>query len=345
MNARLHHVPNPVRANARGVSRRSLLAGLGAAALGVGQPLAAWAADAVDWPRQAITLIVPWPPGGGTDLTLRIMAEEASVRLGQPIIVLNKPGAAGTLVAPALKNARPDGYTIGQLPVTVLRSFLKNDVPWDPIRDLAPIVRVSGTTFGLLVPANSRFKTFAELIDWARQHPSELLMGSTGVGTTAHLAMEEVMLDQGIPYTHVPYKGTADQMLALASGELMAGVNSTGFGPWVDDGRLRLLVVFSAQRSERWPNVPTMKELGYPQSVYTSPWGLVAPAGTPPAVIQKLHDAFAPTLKSPRVLTELARYDQEPAYLNAADYGASIAADLARERALLKRMNLLSSPK
>jgi len=123
-----------------------------------------------------------------------------------------------------------------------------NQVPWDPVKDLAPIVQVSSTTFDLLVPADSRWTSLVEMLGWARQNPGALLMGSTGIGTTARLAMEEVLLEQGIRYVHVPYKGTADQMLAIASGQLMVGVNSTGFAPWLDQGKLRLLAVFSAQR-------------------------------------------------------------------------------------------------
>lgn len=293
------------------------------------------------WPQRAITVIVPWPAGGGTDLSIRILAEEASALLGQPVVVVNRPGAAGTLVVPALKAAAPDGYTIGQVPITVYRHALMNKVSWDPVADLKPILQVSGTTFGLLVPAASPWRHLRELLDWARAHPGELLMGSTGVGTTAHLAMEELMLGQDIPYTHVPYKGTADQMLALASGTLMAGVNSTGFAPWVDQGKLRLLAVFSAERSARWPQVPTMKELGYPQMVYTSPWGLAAPAGTDAAIIRQLHDAFRKALFAPRHLAELDRYDQTTAYLDSAAYARSIERTVEGERALLRRMKLL----
>ena len=183
------------------------------------------------WPLKPLQLIVPWPAGGATDLTLRLLCDETEPLLGQRIVVINRPGAAGTLVAPSLKTAEPDGYTIGQVPLTVYRYALMNQVTWDPVKDLTPIAQVSGTTFGLLTPADSRWSSLAELIGWARQNPGQLLMGSTGIGTTAHLAMEEILLEQGIDYVHIPYKGTADQMLAIASGQLMAGVNPTGFAP------------------------------------------------------------------------------------------------------------------
>ncbi len=297
------------------------------------------------FPSRPVQLIVPWPAGGQTDLTIRLLAEEAEPLLGQPVVVINKPGAAGTLVAPLLKAAEPDGHTIGQVPITVYRHALMNHVAWDPVADLAPIVQVSGVSFGLLVPANSPFKSATELIQWAIQRPGELILGSTGVGTTAHLAMEEILLQHNVKYVHVPYKGTADQMLAIAGAQIMAGVNSTGFAPWVDKGQMRLLATFNAARNPRWPDAPTLRELGYPQAVYTSPWGLAAPAGTPPAIVQRLHDAFHKAMFSPRHIEALARYDQSIDYLNTRDYRQAVLATVEREKKLLARMNLLAPPK
>jgi tripartite-type tricarboxylate transporter receptor subunit TctC len=324
------------------VSRRHWLAAAGA--LGLAATLPAVRAQA-PFPSRPVQLIVPWPAGGQTDLTIRLLAEEAEPLLGQPVVVVNKPGAAGTLVAPLLKAAEPDGHTIGQVPITVYRHALMNHVAWDPVADLAPIVQVSGVSFGLLVPANSPFKSAPELIQWAIQHPGELILGSTGVGTTAHLAMEEILLQHNVKYVHVPYKGTADQMLAIAGAQIMAGVNSTGFAPWVDKGQMRLLATFNATRNPRWPDAPTLRELGYPQAVYTSPWGLAAPAGTPPAVVQRLHDAFHKAMFSPRHTEALARYDQSIEYLNTRDYRQAVLATVEREKKLLARMNLLAPPK
>lgn len=328
-------------------TRRAWLRGAGATGLAAALPR--WASanppsPSAPWPQRPIQLIVPWPPGGGTDLTVRVLAEEAAARLGQPVVVINRPGAAGTLVAPLLKAAAPDGYTIGQLPVTVLRFALMNPVPWDPLTDLAPILQVSSTTFGLLVAADSPWRHVADLLAWARAHPGQLTLGSTGVGSTPHLAMETLLKAQGIAYTHVPYKGTADQMLALVSGTIMAGMNSTGFAPWVDQGKLRLLAVFAEHRMPRWPQVPTMRELGFEPAVYHSPWGLAAPAGTPHAILNALHDAFKHAMFTPRHLAELARYDQDPAYLGPAAYQAALRDAQAHERRLLQGMKLLAAP-
>jgi tripartite-type tricarboxylate transporter receptor subunit TctC len=244
-------------------------------------------------------------------------------------------------VGPALHAASPDGYTLGQLPVTVYRAALQRKMSWDPLRDITPVIQISGVTFGIVVPADSPLQSFADLLAWARQRPGLLTVGSSGIGSTAHLAMEDVLSREGIRYVHVPYKGTADQMLAVAGHTLMVGVNSNGFAPYVETGKLRLLAVFSAQRSRRWPQVPTLRELGYANAVHTSPYGIGVPAGTEAAIVRKLHDAFKAALFDPLHLQELARYDQEPEYLDTADYGRFVHELSARERVLLARLGLV----
>jgi tripartite-type tricarboxylate transporter receptor subunit TctC len=313
---------------------------LGAGASVVACPALALA-QAAAWPARPISLIVPWPAGGQTDITMRILADLAAKQLGQTIVIDNKPGAAGTMVGPALRAAAPDGYIIGQLPLTLYRApLLQRKVSWDPLRDIAPVIQISGVTFGVVVPADSPFHTFADLVGWAREHPDSLTVGSTGIGSTAHLAMEDVLSREGVKYIHVPYKGTADQMLAVATKTLMVGVNSTGFAPYVETGRLRLLATFNAQRSKRWPQVPTMRELGFPHAVYTSPYGIGAPAAVDRAIIRKLHDAFRVALFDPIHLQELAKYDQDAEYLNTEDYARFVQEATAHERQLLARLGI-----
>ena len=327
-----------MRVSSVGLSRRHLVASL--CAWGAGAFGAVSAEPASTFPARPITLIVPWPAGGATDVTMRILAELAGRQLGQSVVVENRPGAAGTLVGPALRSATPDGYTLGQLPLTLYRFPFQRKVAWDPLRDIVPVIQISGVTFGIVVPTESPFKTLADLVAWGRANPQRLTVGSTGIGTTAHLAMEEIMAAEGVSYIHVPYKGTADQMLAVAGQTLMAGVNSTGFAPYVDTGKLRLLAVFSASRSKRWPTVPTIKELGYPNGVHNSPYGIGAPAGLDPLIVKKLHDAFRQAMFDPLHLQEIARYDQEPAYLGSADYARYVQEVSARERQLLARLGL-----
>lgn len=325
------------------MSRWTRRAVLGATASAIALPAFALAQPA-SYPARPISLIVPWPAGGQTDITMRILAELAGRQLGQPVVVENRPGAAGTLVGPALRAAAPDGYTIGQLPLTLYRAPLQRKVTWDPLRDIQPVIQISGVTFGIVVPADSGLRTFADLLAWGREHPGRLTVGSTGIGSTAHLAMEDVLSREGVQYIHVPYKGTADQMLAVATHTLMAGVNSSGFAPYVETGRLRLLAVFSAERSKRWPHVPTMRELGYPEAVYTSPYGIGVPVRVEAAIVRKLHDAFKAAMFDPMHLQELAKYDQDAEYMDTAAYGRYVQQVTDRERQLLARLGLATRP-
>jgi tripartite-type tricarboxylate transporter receptor subunit TctC len=291
------------------------------------------------FPLRPITLWVPWAAGGATDLTLRILAEGASQRLGQKVIVDNRGGAGGTLVMPLLSQAPPDGYTIAQIPQPVFRAPWLQKVLWDPIRDTTPIIQISGVTFGVLAPPSSGFHSFEDVFTWAKAHPGELTVATNGVGTTPHLVMDELFARRGLSYVHVPYKGTSEQMMAVSTGQVMLGVNSSGFAPFVDSGRLRLLVTFGDQRSRRFPQVPTLKELGH-GIVANSPYGLAGPHGLDPTVVRVLHDAFKAAMNDPAHLAELERYDQELAYLNAEDYGRAMREAYAQERKNVERLGL-----
>lgn len=295
------------------------------------------------YPHRPITLLVPWPAGGSTDLSLRVLADQAGKRLNQTVVVENRPGAGGTMAMPLLQMARPDGYTLAQLPQPVFRVAHTQKVLWDPIRDTTPILQISGYTFGIVVPAASPFRSVADLLRWARAHPGELTVGSNGVGTTPHTAMEELMSRQGLSYVHVPYKGTAEQMLAVASEQLMVGVNSTGFAPYVEAGKLRLLATFGEQRSKRWPYAPTMKELGL-GVVALSPYGIVGPSGLPTSVVQTLHDAFKAAMFEPSHLHEIAKYDQELDYRGPQDYGRSMRDSFAAEKHSVERLSQARAP-
>jgi tripartite-type tricarboxylate transporter receptor subunit TctC len=321
-----------------GASRRRALARLATLALA---PIAgkASAQTAERFPHRPITLWLPWPAGGATDLTFRILAEAASRRLGQKVIVENRGGAGGTLAMPILQQAAPDGYTLAQMPQTVLRAPWTRKVLWDPIRDTTPIIQISGVTFGIVVPQASPFKTLDDLFTHARAHPGQLTIATNGVGTTPHVVVDELFGKRALTYIHVPYKGTAEQMIAVSSGQVMVGVNSNGFAPFVDAGRLRLLVTFGEQRTRRWPTVPTLKELGH-GIVATSAYGIAGPAGIPAPVVQVLHDAFKLAMHDPAHVAELAVYDQELAYLGPEDYGRALRAGYEEERRIVERMGL-----
>lgn len=320
--------------------RRRLLAGT-SAALAFGPAFGMVQAQAAErFPSRPVTLWVPWPPGGATDLQMRLLAELAARHLGQKVVVENRPGAGGTLAMPVLQQAAPDGYTIAQMPQPVFRAPLLQKLLWDPIRDTTPIVQVSGVTFGMVVPANSPFRTVEDVFAYARSKPEELTVATNGVGTTPHIVLDDLFARRGLTWLHVPYKGTAEQMIAVSSGQVMVGVNSNGFAPFVDNGKLRLLATFGENRTRRYPSVPTLRELGY-GVVATSPYGLAGPRGVPPEVVKVLHDAFRLAMNEPQHLAELERYDQELAYLNTEDYGRAMREAYASEKRIVERLGLV----
>lgn len=305
------------------------------AALGVG----AAHGQGERFPSRPIMLWVPWPAGGATDLTMRLLAELAGRQLGQKVLIENRSGAGGTLAMPVLQQAAADGYTIAQVPQPVFRAPWTQKLGWDPIRDTTPIIQISGVTFGVVVPAGSALRSLDDLFDWARAHPGELTVATNGVGTTPHVVMDELFARRGLSYVHVPYKGTAEQMVAVSSGQVMAGVNSNGFAPYVDGGRLHLLVTFGEHRTRRWPQVPTLKELGH-GIVAASPYGLAGPRGLPAPIVQVLHDAFKAAAFDPAHVAELARYDQELSYLGPEDYGRAMREAYAAEKRTVERLGL-----
>ena len=322
--------------------RGVLMAGSAAALSALAAPGLLRARPQSEFPARPITLLVPWPAGGATDLSMRILAEQAGRRLGQTVITENRPGAGGTLAMPLLQQAAPDGHTIAQLPQTILRAPWTHKVLWDPLRDVTPIVQVSGYTFGVVVPADSPLRRFEDVFAWAKAHPGELTVGTNGVGTTPHVVMDQLMQQRGLEWVHVPYKGTAEQMVAVASGQPMVGVNSTGFAPFVESGQLRLLATFADKRSRRWPQAPTLLELGY-GIVAMSPYGIGGPRGLPADVLDKLHRAFHAAMLDPAHLAEIGKYDQELAYLGPKDYEQALREAFFREKDIVARLGLARS--
>jgi tripartite-type tricarboxylate transporter receptor subunit TctC len=324
----------------RPLTRRGCL-GLGVAAF-VSLPALAKAVETAKFPTRPVTLWVPWAAGGATDISLRLLAELASRHLGQTVLTENRGGAGGTLAMPLLQLAEPDGYTIAQMPYPVFRIVHTRKVLWDPIRDTTPILQVSGVTFGALVAAGSPLHSLKDMFDFARARPGELSIATNGVGTTPHAVLEQLFTARGLRYIHVPYKGTAEQINAIASGQVMAGVNSTGFGPAVDSGTLRLLVTFGDQRSKRWPQVPTLRDLGF-DIVAQSPYGLVGPRGLPADIVATLHRAFKAAVFEPAFGHELAKYDQDIDYLGPEAYARSCRVFYERERLAVDQLGLARS--
>ena len=320
------------------MQRRHLLQ-LAAATLAVSSA-AAWAQT---FPVRPIKLVIAIPAGGPTDITMRQLAENASKILGQPVIIDNKPGAGGTLPAQALQTAQPDGYTLAQMPLGGFRLPYTTKINWDPVKDINYVINVTGYAFGIVVPADSPFKTWADFVAYAKANPGKLTYGSTGTFTSPHLTIELIAQKAGIQLQHVPYKGSADLMLATVSGQLMAAADSTGFAPQVEAGKLRVLNTWGDKRLAKFPDAPTLKELGY-DTVQNSPFGIGAPKGTPPEVVQKVHDAFKKAMEEPSYVTALGRYDMLPNYMSSADYTKFAQDTFGREKALIEKLGLAKAP-
>ena len=296
-------------------------------------------AYAQGFPTKPITLVCPWPPGGSTDLHLRQFAQIAAKHLGQNVIIENKPGAGGMLGPVAMSRMAPDGYTLSQLPVGAFRIPHIQKVEWDPLRDFTYIIGITGYTFGVVVKSDSPFKTFKDLVDYARANPGKMSFSSTGTGTSPHLLMEEVAMKSGVSFLHVPFKGNADSTQALMGGHVMAQSDATGWGRHVDAGAFRLLVTFGEKRT-KW-NAPTAKELGIDIVSY-SPYGIVGPKGMDPKLVRQLHDVFRKTLDDPEHLKVLAQLDQVYWYKSSEEYRQWAADTLQAERATIERVGLLA---
>ena len=297
------------------------------------------AAYAQNFPNKPITLICPWPPGGSTDQHLRAFAQIASKYVGQNIVLENKPGAGGMLGPGNMaKLAQPDGYTISQLPVGAFRIPYMQKVDWDPLKDFTYIIGLTGYTFGIVVKADSQWKTLREVLDYAKANPGKFSYSSTGNGTSPHLLIEELQAKTGVQMLHVPFKGNADSTQALMGGHVMAQSDATGWGRHVDAGTFRLLVTFGEKRT-KW-GAPTAKELGIDIVSY-SPYGFVAPKGLDPKIQKFLHDAFKKALDDPEHMKVLAQLDQVYWYKSSEDYAKWAAETFKAERGTIERVGLL----
>lgn len=291
------------------------------------------------WPQQPIKLMIAFPPGGPTDITMRVLAESATKLLGQTVVIENRPGAGGTLPAQALLQAKPDGYTLAQIPLGVFRLPYTTKISWDPVADISYILGITGYAFGIVVPADGPIKQWSDFVAWAKANPGKLSYGSTGVLTSPHLTMEDIAQRLGLALNHIPYKGSADLMQSLLGGQIMAAADSTGFAPHVASGKLRVLNTWGEQRLAKFPDVPTLKELGIP-IVQASPYGLGGPKGMDPALVQRIHDAFKAAMEAPAHVEALAKYDQQLMPMTPAQYTRFAEDTFKREKALVDKLGL-----
>ncbi len=325
-----HPLPRP--------PRRLALACLGVLAL---RPWATAGAQA--WPARPLKLVVNFPPGGASDQLARALAGPLQDALGQPVVVENKAGSGGTLGGAAVAQAPPDGHTLlmssgAMLSVT---PHLYARLPFDPVKDLLPVAAVARVGVFLVVPADSPWRDWPTFLADLKAHPGQRSYGSPGNGSAPHLAAELMKSLTGTQAVHVPYRGAAPALNDLLGGQLDFLFDPGIALPHIRSGRLRLLAVGSPQRSAHFPEVPTLAERGLPGFDADTVFGLYAPAGTPPAVQQRLGDVVSRIVATPALRERIAAMGGEPALLNAAEFGARMAADGRRFGSLIRERRIV----
>lgn len=291
------------------------------------------------FPNRPITFICPWPAGGTSDATMRVLAQVASRELGQTIVVENRAGAAGMIGAKALASAKPDGYTIGQLALSVTRFSQLGTVQIDPLKDFTFLGMASAQTFGVVVQPDSPFKSLQELVTYARANPDKLTYSTSGVAGQTHIGMEEFAQAAGIKLRHVPYKGGAPALQGLLGGQVDMMADSSSWASLVEAGKLRLLVTWGAERLSRFKDVPTLKELGY-GVVNDAPNGVAAPAGLDPAIAARLARAVEVAVKSAEFKVACDKIDAPVIYMNPAQYRQYFSETYQKETVLIEKLQL-----
>ena len=286
------------------------------------------------WPQSPVRVIVPFPASGATDLVARVVTQRVGQELGQQFVVDNKPGAGGTIGAAEAAKAKPDGYTLllTTSSTHAISPHLMPRLAYDARRDFVPVAHVADAPSVLLVSNSLPVKSVAELIAYAKAHPGQLNYATSGNGTIVHLNTAAFAAQAGIEMTHVPYKGTALAIPDLVSGQVQVLFDSLPTGmPHVKSGRLRALAVTSAQRSALAPDLPTLAESGLPGFSSVTWFGVYLPAGAPPALVERVHAAFAKAIKAPELAESLAKLGVEPAKPSTpAQFGSLVQTDSDR---------------
>jgi tripartite-type tricarboxylate transporter receptor subunit TctC len=260
------------------------------------------------YPTRPITLVDGYVPGGGSDIVARLLASKLQEQFGQPVIVENRPGASGTLAASGVIRARPDGYTmmIGTISTLSVVPQVMATPPYDPLRDLTPVLEVASVPQVVVVPASSPFRTLRELLDHARAHPGRLNFASSGIATSQHLVAEMLSRRAGVQMTHVPYRGSGQALNDLVAGQVDLNVDTLPSNlPHIRAGTLRALAVTPAQRVEWLPEVPTIAELGFPGFDKKVWYMIVGPAGLPGPIVERWAAALNRALEAPDVRSRI----------------------------------------
>ncbi|OZI34279.1 hypothetical protein CAL29_12110 [Bordetella genomosp. 10] len=300
------------------------------------------AGHAAGYPDHAITWVVPYPPGGSTDVIARNLAQAMGPILGQSIVVENKAGAGGQTAMTYVARAAPDGYTLLVSDASVATApSLYPSMPFDPAKDLQAVALFVTVPHLLVVNPALKANSLKDLIALTEKEPGKINFSSGGVGSPLHLAGEALRLETGLKWTHIPYKGAGPALMAVVSGEAQVATPSLPAAlPQVQAGKLRALAVTSPRRIALLPDVPTAAELGYPKATVFGWVGLHAPAGTPAPVIQALNAAAAKALKDPGLMERLKSQGAENAYSDSAGYGKLVAEEAARWKRVVQEAGI-----
>jgi len=295
--------------------------------------LATTPVPAQDFPSRPIRIVIAFPPGGPTDFVGRLLADKLKDQLGQTIIIENKPGANGAIGADFVAKAEPDGHTLFLTTVgaVAITPSMRSDLPYDTLRDFAPITLVVRNTTVLVVKSDHPAGSAKELAAMAKDKPGAIPFASTGVGSTTHLALELFQTSGNVKFLHVPYRGAAPALTDLLGGQVQAFfADAPVLMPHLQGGRLKALGAASGQRNPKLPDVPTLAEAGFPDTQSDNWYGLLAPAKTPLAVIARLNAATVAAINDPGVHEKLIQSGAIPAPMSPAQFGQLLKDELAR---------------
>jgi len=301
------------------------------------------ATSAQPYPNKPVRMVVGFPPGGGTDILARLVAQKLSETWGQQVVVENRPGASATIAANVVAKAPPDGYTLsmGQLTPNAIAPALMADLPYDPTRDFVPIVLVGTSPNVLVVNPSLPAKNLQELVAHAKARPGKVTYASSGPGSLQHIAGELFSNMAGVEIVHVPYKGSGQAIVDLMSGQVDLNFDSMpAVLQQVKAGKLRAIAVTSAKRSSGLPEIPTVAESGYADYDLTTWWGLFAPAGTPPAIVARIHDDTLAVLQNAEVKERFAGVSVDAGGGSAREFADLVARDIAKYRTLVRSLNI-----
>jgi len=315
------------------------------AALGLVSAPSRAQADA-PWPTRPVQMIVAYPPAGGTDILARLVATELGRAIGQPVVVVNRSGASGAIGTETAARAAPDGYTLLLATANVtLNPAVDPKTRVNPTRDFVPVTLLSESPFALVVPSTLRVKSLADMIAYSRAHPGAISFASTGIGSPQQLAAELLKRTSSLDWVHVPYQGGGPALNDMMAGNVQVMFsNVLPVLPHLEAGKLRALGVSTTQRLPALPDTPTLVEQGHAEMVFSFWSGVLAPAGTPPAIVARLNEALMKIMQEPAIVERLTREGSIVKPLPSAEFATYLAADAARWKRMAALTGVRAEP-